>query len=200
MKRSTLVAALCSCFLLASVAHAQDKPKGGGAPPDMKAMEEAMMKAATPGPHHKVLGKTVGDWTYTNKFWMGPGEPMTSDGTMHAEWLLDGRYVQSVYKGSMGGMPFEGRGVDGYDNVTNKYVGSWIDNMGTGVMTSTGTCDAAGNVCTYMSESSDPMTGAKSTSKMVLTLGEGTFKMEMFMKDPSGAEMKSMELVATKKK
>jgi hypothetical protein len=171
----------------------------GGAP-DTKAMEEAMMKAATPGPQHKVLGKSVGDWTFTNKLWMGPGEPMVSDGTMHAEWALGGRYVQSVYKGSLGGMPFEGRGTDGYDNVAKEYVGSWVDNMGTGIMTSTGTCDEAGKVCTYNAEMSDPMAGGKGTSKMVLTYGEGTFKLEMFMKDPSsGTEMKTMELVASRR-
>ena len=197
MKRSTLVAVVCACTLLTTAALAQDKP-GGGAP-DMKAMEEMMRKAAEPGPEHKILGKLVGDWTFTNKLWMGPGEPMVSDGTMHAEWVLGGRYVQSVYKGSMGGMPFEGHGTDGYDNISKQYVGSWIDNMGTGIMTSTGSCDAAGKVCTSNAEMSDPMAGGKSTSKMVLTYGEGTFKLEMFMKDPSGAEMKSMELVAKKK-
>jgi len=192
------LAALAVLALFANTAIAQEKP-GGGAP-DMKAMEEMMMKAAAPGPNHKVLGNSVGDWTFTNKLWMGPGEPMTSDGTMHAEWILGGRYVQSVYKGSMAGQPFEGHGIDGYDNVTKQFVGTWVDNMGTGVMTSTGTCDAAGKVCTYNSEMSDPMTGGKGTSKMILTYGEGTFKLEMFMKDPSsGAEMKTMELVAKKK-
>lgn len=176
---------------------AQDKP-GGGAP-DMKAMEEAMMKAATPGPQHKLLGRTVGDWTFTNKLWTGPGDPMVMDGTMHAEWILGGRYVHSVYKGSMGGMPFEGNGTDGYDNMAKEYVGSWVDNMGTGIMTSSGTCDEAGKVCTYRAEATDPMSGQKSSNKMVVTYGEATFKLEMFMRDPSGSEMKTMELVAKKK-
>ena len=51
----------------------QDKPAGA---PAMGAAEmEAMMKAATPGDQHKMLARMVGDWTFTQKFWMAPGQP-----------------------------------------------------------------------------------------------------------------------------
>jgi len=100
---------------------------------DMKAMEEAMMKAATPGEHHKALGRYVGDWTFTNTMWMDPSQPpMKSNGTVHAEWMLGNRYLSSTFRGSFGGQPFEGHATDGYDNVAGKYVSSWVDNMGTG--------------------------------------------------------------------
>ncbi len=32
------------------------------------------------------------------------------------------------------GMPFEGMGIDGYDNLAKQYVSTWVDNMGTGIM------------------------------------------------------------------
>jgi len=32
------------------------------------------------------------------------------------------------------GMPFEGMGLDGYDNASKEYISIWIDNMGTGIM------------------------------------------------------------------
>lgn len=203
MKRSTLAAALCACTLLASSSFAQEKPKEGAAPggPDMKAMEEAMAAAATPGPMHKLLDRTIGDFTYATKMWMAPGAPpMESKGTSHGEWILGGRYVRTTIKGDMMGMPFEGQSTDGYDNVSKKFVSSWVDNMGTGIMTGTGTCDAGGKVCTLWMEGSDPMTGQTAKSKTVTTYNDSGYTMEMFMIDPSGAEMKNMELVATKKK
>ena len=190
MKIRSLVTAAC-LLALALPALAQ--------PPDAAA-QEAMMKAMMPGENHKVLGKFVGDWTFTNKMWMAPDQPpVESGGTMHAEWILDGRYVHSVYKGNMMGMPFEGHGTDGYDNVGKKYVSSWIDNMGTGIMMSTGSCDA-NNVCTQSGDMLDPMSGQNMTMRSVTSwLSDTSFKMEMYAKDASGSETKMMEMVGTRK-
>ena len=163
----------------------------------------AMAKAAAPGEMHKHLGKMAGDWTFTNKMWMAPGQPpVESTGTMHAETILDGRYVQSIWKGNMMGQPFEGRATEGYDNVSKQYVSSWVDNMGTGIMYSTGTCEDSGKKCTASGSSSDPMSGGQMTMKSVITwVDDNSFKNEMYMKDPggSGQDIKMMEIVAKRK-
>ena len=44
--------------------------------------------------------------------------------------------------------PFQGLGFTGYDNHPKKYVGVWIDNMTTSIMTSSGTFDAGGKTFT----------------------------------------------------
>jgi hypothetical protein len=163
---------------------------------------ESMTKAMTPGEMHKHIAKMAGDWTFTNKMWMAPDQPPAeSTGTMHAETILGGRYVQSVWKGNFMGQPFEGRGTEGYDNVSKQYVSSWIDNMGTGIMLSTGTCENGGKKCTVVGDSSDPMSGGKMTMKSVMTwVDDNTFKNEMYGKDPaSGQEYKMMEIVAKRK-
>ena len=201
--KSRWTVALSLLALAAMPALSQDKPKpadapamGGGDP----AME-AMMKAATPGEPQKKLGRLAGDWTFTNTFWMAPGQPpMTSTGTMHGELLMGGRYVEHTWKGSMMGMAFEGRGTEGYDNVGKEYVTSWVDNMGTGITHSTGTCDAAVKVCTYSSEMWDPMSGKKTKSRSVLTwMDDNNFKNEFYGPSPDGKEMKTMEIVAKRK-
>lgn len=193
---------LCLSALLAAPLFAQDKPKEPAAGPggmDPAAME-AMMKAAQPGAKHKILGGLVGDGSFTMKMWLAPGQPPAeSKGTVHAEWILGGRYVQSIYKGEFMGQPFEGRGIDGYDNVAQRYVGSWVDNAGTGIMNSTGSCEEASKTCTMTAEILDPTNGKKVTTRTVTALTGGGHKMEMFMKDDSG-EMKTMELVVTHKK
>ncbi len=191
-----LAAALAPAALLAQ----GDKP---AAPPAMPAGEmEAMMKVAAPGEHHKPLQRYVGDWTYTMKMFMAPGQPaMESVGTMHAEPILGGRYVQSVYKGDFMGQPFEGRSTDGYDNMAKQYVGSWVDNAGTGIMSSTGSCDASCKSFTYVASMMDPMSGKKIDTKQVITwLDDNSFRMEMFMVDPaSGKSTKTMESTAKRK-
>jgi hypothetical protein len=197
--RSTTVAFLLTLSLAPGLALAQsDKP---AAAPGMDMA--AMAKAATPGEPHKHLQHMVGDWTYTTKMWMAPGQPpMESKGTMHAESLLGGRYVRSTYKGQMMGQPFEGQSTDGYDNTTGKFVSAWVDNMGTGIMNSTGSCDADCKVLTMLSEPMlDPASGKKMAGKEVITWADNNnFKFEMFMVDPAGgAEMKVMESVAKRK-
>lgn len=201
MKIRVSILTLSLAAALAASLPAQQDKKPQVAPQTMDASAmDAMTKAAQPGENHKLLKDLVGDFTYTSKMWMAPGQPaMESNGTMHSEWILGGRYVQSVYKGEMMGQPFEGHGIDGYDNLSKQYVGSWVDNAGTGIMMSTGTCDAAAKSCTMLSDMIDPTSGQKVTTKMVSTHSDGGFKFDMFIKDAAGHEFKTMELTATKK-
>lgn len=204
--RTKLAVLLLSLALLpVGVASAQEtKPQGGpettmGMTPEQM---EAMQKAMAPGEMHKHLAKMAGDWTFTNTMWMAPGQPpVESTGTMQAETILGGRYVQSVWKGQVMGQPFEGRATEGYDNVSKQYVSTWVDNMATGISYSTGTCEQGGKKCTSVSNMSDPMTGGTTSMKSVITwVDDNTFKNEMYGKDPaSGQEYKMMEIVAKRK-
>jgi uncharacterized protein DUF1579 len=201
MKTRSIVVVLCFCILVPLAVLAQDKPKEPAAPAMGGPEMEAMMKAMSPGEQHKHLARLAGDWTFTNKMWMAPGQPPSeSSGTMHGETILDGRYVQSVWKGNMMGMPFEGHGTDGYDNVAKKYVSSWIDNMGTGILYSTGSCDTDGHKCETKGSMMDPMTGKDSYMRSVISwTGNDSFVMEMFGPDPSGKEFKWMEMSVKRK-
>ena len=202
MKMRSLLLLAVILLAVTGAAVAQDKPKeppkGGPSPAEM----EAMMKAMTPGEPQKQLARLAGDWTFAQKFWMAPGQPPgESSGTMHGEVLLGGRYVEHHWNGNFMGMPFEGRGTDAYDNVAKQYVSSWIDNMGTGIMYQTGSCEAGGKSCSYQGDVWDPVSGKKMTMRSVITWsGDDTFKNEMYGPDPSGKEMKMMEITATRKK
>ena len=193
-------AALALTLATTGALRAQDKPADGGmgmSPEQMKAMEAL----TSPGEMHKHLARLAGDWTYTNSMWMAPGQPpMESAGTMHAEVILGGRYVQSVWKGDFMGMAFEGHGTEAYDNVTKQYITTWVDNMGTGIMYATGACEDGGKKCTTSGAMSDPMAGGSTTVKsIVVWVDDNTFKNEMYSKDQSGNEFKMMEIVAKRK-
>lgn len=200
MRIRPFAAALSLLALTTVPAMAQDQPKEG-APAVGGPEMEAFMKAITPGEPHKHIARYAGDWTYTGKMWMDPSQPpMESTGTMHGEMVLGGRYAQTTWKGSFMGMPFEGRGTNGYENLSKQYVSTWIDNMGTGIMYMTGTCDANGMKCEDKGEMMDPMSGQKTSMRSVMTwTGDNSFKMESYSPGPDGKEVKTMEMVVTKK-
>ena len=192
IRRRALLPLFVVSLVLAGVAAAQQPSQ---------AEMEAMMKAMSPGEEHKLLARMAGDWVFTSKMWMAPGAPPSeSGGTVHSEVILGGRYVQSVWKGNFMGMDFEGHGTEGYDNLAKKYVSSWVDNMGTGILHTTGTCEQGGKVCRQAGSMIDPMTGKDTPWKSTVTWTDNnSFTLEMFGNDPTGKEMKMMEFTVKRK-
>jgi hypothetical protein len=176
------------------------------APPKMTAEQQAMMekmtKAATPGPQHEMLKKMAGEWNAKVTSQMDPSQPaQVEQSTSTFTMLMDGRYCQEVTSGQMMGQPFSGMGLTGYDNVLGKYVSTWVDNFGTGIMTSVGTPDASGKVITWIGTMSDPVTGKPTKERMVTTIKDDdhhTF--EMYGTPPGGKkEMKMMTIEYSRK-
>jgi len=192
----------CAVLFGTSVVFAADKEKEKTTGKDAKAAAEmeAWMKAATPGENHKHLDYFVGDWKTSNTMWMDGSETKT-EGTAHMEWAMDGRYVISKHSGNFMGMPFQGMGIEGYDNVSAKYFSIWIDNMSTQYMASDGTASADGKTFTYKGSSKDPMSGKTVHHRMVSTVtGPDTFKFEMFMSPDKAKEEKAMEILYSRVK
>jgi hypothetical protein len=177
----------------------------GGMPPEM----EAMMKAAQPGEFHAKLKPLAGKWTVTSKFRMSPDQPWEeSTGKAEYKWGLGGRYLFQDVKANPSekdkeqGGPFEGFGMMGYDNMSKKYFSTWVDNMGTMLMTSTGTCDSSGKTFTFMGDPYIcPMTGQNKTTKSILKIaGDDKAVWEMYDKGPDGKEYMGLEVTYTRQK
>lgn len=189
---------IASIFAIAAVAVAGDDKKA-----EMQmdpAAQQAMMTAMMPGEHHEHMKKLVGNFDYTLKMWMDPSAPpQESTGKRTGELVLGGRFLEETYTGTFMGMPFEGIGTLGYDNVGKQYVSTWIDNMGTGIMMGHGQCDKTGWSMT--SESLDPMTGKpwKSRSKTSMP-DDNTMVMEMWTPGADGKEFKMMEITCKRTK
>lgn len=189
-----LVTALC-----ASAAFAQDDAtkKDRKMSPEMQAMMDAWQKASTPGAQHKQLSdQFVGTWDTTMTAWMDPSAPpMTETGKQVNTAVLGGRQVRMDFNGQFMGQPFEGVGYSGYDNVRGKYIGSWTDNMSTGVMMSSGDYDAATKTYTFRAEMPDMMKpGATIPIRETLRMIDADHHvMEMYeLRD--GKEVKTMML------
>ena len=161
---------------------------------------KAMMAYATPGDVHKMMAKSVGNWDCQITMWMQPGAPpTTSSATAKYEMILGGRYLQATTNGEFSGMPFQGVSVTGYDNSKKKFLNTWIDNMGTGIMYLTGTWDDATKSITYTGNMVDPGSGKDIPIKEVLTMVDDQHqRMEMFY-NMAGKDFKAMEIKFTMK-
>ncbi len=193
--------ALAAAVAAAAVAQAEEAKKAGGKPPDPKAMEEAMAAAATPGEPHKKLEPLVGTFEAHVKTWMDPSKPAEeSTGTSENRWVLGNRFVESHFEGTFMGKPFSGMGWTGYDNVAKKYVGTWIDSMGTGIMMSTGKAERSGALA-MSGTVLDPMTGKPQTFREKTTVADADHHtMEMWGPGPDGKSYKMMEIHYQRKK
>ena len=195
---------LLSTFTLSLAALAADAPAGKSQAPPTKAQMDEMMaaweKIATPGPQHAELMKNAGKWNALIKSWMGPGDPVVTQGSATYTPILGGRFLMEQYKGIMMEKPFEGFAITGYDNSKKEYTNVWMDSMGTMMIFARGTMDASGKVLTMTSKWDDPVTGENVSMRMVTTFVDpNTKKLEMYGTH-GGQEAKEMEITYTRAK
>ncbi len=168
---------------------------------DEKAMMASMMKMGAPGPEHKMLQEAVGTWKVVTKWWATPdAEPSISEGISHITSVLGGRFISEDVKSDMSGTKFEGMGLTGFSNTSKKFVAGWADSMGTGIMLSEGTYDAATKTYTYSWSFTDPMDKKNKTMKMSIRVIDRDKSIHEFWTEVDNKAVKTMELTYTRVK
>ncbi len=203
MKSVLVMSALFTFAAFASSCASVHSSASTPAMSEAQMMEEMNTKwaaFATPGAAHQVLNERVGRWSLAVKMFMpGAPAPMESTGTNEVKWIMDGRYLQDTTTGESMGQTFSGLGTMGYDNLKQKYVGTWVDNMGTGIGVAEGTYDAATRTWTYACHNPDLMAGgyvpARSVERMV---DHNHMVMQVFQAGPDGKEYMCMEISYTR--
>lgn len=210
------IAALLTMSLACSMAMAQadtktkvPQPPKVTKPADVKAPAQpseneimmAMMAAGQPGENHALLANCAGTWTVACKFRMTPDAPwQETTGTMKSEMIFGGRFLKQAFAGDFAGMPYQGMGLMGYNNVTKQFESTWYDNMNTGATVFTGTYDAAKKAYTMNGECCDPMDPTKKRKSRSVMTHSSPDKMteEMFEIGDDGKAVKNMEMVYTR--
>jgi hypothetical protein len=178
----------------------KEKKKSGSMDMDMQEMMEAYKKLATPGAGHKLLAGMAGSWKATTRCWMAPDQPpQESTGACEQKMILGGRFLQQEFTGDMMGTPFTGIGITGYDNHTKKYISTWMDSMGSGILYFEGTAGADGKTITQQSRHDDPFRGPMKWRSVTRIVDDNTHEFEMYSSDKSGKEEKMMEITYTRK-
>ena len=172
---------------------------------------QQMMELSKLNENHKLLGDMAGTWSYVVKMWMNgdsSSKPNESKGTAVRKAMMGGRFFALDVSGNMEmpgqdgkmkNMTFKGMGIEGYDNVKKKFVGSWFDNMGTGIMTSEGDYDPATKTFTYTGEV-EMIPGMKQKIREVLKVVDKDHHTFEWYEDRGGKEAKTMEIAYTRKK
>ena len=182
-----------------------------GAQPNPAEMMKQMMELSKLNENHKLLSSLDGTWNCNVKMWMDGDtskKPDVSKSTAVRKSIMDGRYVVMDVTGKMQ-MPgadgkmkditFKGMGMEGYDNVKKKFVGTWMDNMGTGIMMSEGDYDPATKTFTYTGEM-EMMPGMKQKIREVVKITDKDHMDFEYYEERGGKEVKTMEISYTRQK
>ncbi|HLY08040.1 MAG TPA: DUF1579 domain-containing protein [Planctomycetota bacterium] len=174
MKTSTwaiLCAVLLAVGLVAEGLHGEDGPK--------------------PGKEHQVLKQWEGTWDAVFRFIPEPGKPMAeSKGVETASVGLGGFWLTTEFRGDMMGTPFTGRGTIGYDQQKQRYVGTWIDSMKSGLLVSEGTADERGRLFTMIAQGYSDAQGKARVMKQVMELKDKDSRTLTFLTpNPDGKDM-----------
>ena len=164
----------------------------------------AFVAAATPGKMHDRLREDVGVWQGKNTMWMAPGAPpIETESTSTVSPLFDGRFTRCEIKGEMPGMgPYDGLMISGFDNITQKFVSTWIDNYSTSIAQGEGELSKDGKTLTWTFTCNCPLTKKPVAMRQIETItGPGKKTLEMFGAEPkSGKEYQMMRIELTKAK
>jgi hypothetical protein len=164
--------------------------------PDSATAMKNWMDYMTPSKEHEMMTSWNGNWDGDITMWMVPGAPPSKSKSMtENKMILGGRYQQAKHTGSFNGMPFEGMSTLAFDKAKKVFISTWVDNMGTGIMTLEGPWDDAKKSVTLTGNMIEPMSGKEVKVKEIFTVKDNNNQvMEMYAQEPGGAEFKTMEI------
>jgi hypothetical protein len=167
---------------------------------DQDAMMAAWQKAMTPSEGHRRLEPMVGTWHAKSTFTMSPGAPPTvHENVSEHRLVLGGRFLEQRYSGTAMGMPFEGIGYTGYDNIQKKYIGTWMDSFGTGLMNSAGVGRPTASAMSFIAEAIE-FSGKRAKFECKIKIQDHDHHTyEMWAKAPGGRRYRSMIIEYTRK-
>ncbi len=182
-----LAMSLGACGLIFSgCAHNKAEPAVELSPEEMM---EQWMALGQPSEHHQALNAMAGDFSAEIWFMMDPnGSKTESTGEAHSEWILDGRYLATRFSMDFMGMPFEGHGILGHDNIEGHYISGWIDNMSTGLFSEKGELSDDGRTLTMHGSMTGPG-NVKMTTKHIYRIESNDKHTMEFWEAPVGEEL-----------
>jgi hypothetical protein len=202
MKSSSFAAVAClsTAGALAAFVGSASAQDAGGRSAAERAME-AQTKAATPGPEHGALAKLKGKWALQILSWPAPDSPaLKSEATGEFTPIVGGRYLQEKAQGKMGPRPFEGVGIEGFNNVTHERFRTWFDSMSTGPIVLRGKCPIEAKKCAFKGTMPDPLVSRDvEVSEILTATDEDHFTRELFAPGPSGEAFKILEIAYSRK-
>ncbi|TGK51379.1 DUF1579 domain-containing protein [Leptospira bouyouniensis] len=159
-------------------------------------LEESLQKG-----HHRQLQQLLGNWKGNTKTWFEK-DVLADESTSQARItsVFGGRFISMDYQSSLGGKPFEGKLIIGFDIPYQKFTSSWIDSfhMGSQIMLSSG--DAKGNGFALSGHYGNPEYGEAlwGWRTEIQYISDKEFSITAFNISPDGEEAKATETIYQK--
>jgi hypothetical protein len=128
------------------------------------------------------MAKHVGTWEGTLQQWMDPAAPpTTAKATTVTKLAMNGLYLLDDYSSNMMGQPMQGHSIIGFDKVKKKFVMSWVDNFGSGIVQMEGTYNEASKTLNIVGTQSNPGKGGSSSiRKEQKWIDDATYSITMY--------------------
>lgn len=167
---------------------------------DFESRINNLVTYAMPNPHHRLLGRMIGEWNMVIRYRMDPDSPVAeSEGTCQRKWIMDNRFVYEEFDGGDLGLPFRGAVIYGYDAFEGKYTSAWVNTMSTAIMTHFGTYDKATDSVKSEGLYGDPWSGRKLESRGVTRFEDkDNHALELYVVDGKGREFLTLEIAYTR--
>lgn len=151
---------------------------------------------AKPGPEHADLKVLEGNWECVMK----SSDGNESKGTCSYKMECGGFWLTSNFNMDFGGMPFQGKGMDGYDPAKKKYVAIWVDSMSPVPMFFEGNYDAKKEKLIMTADWNGPDGKPAKWRSVTVRKDNDHQTFEMFVTAEGGQEQKMMTIEYTRKK
>ncbi len=148
-----------------------------------------------PGPEHEKLQQFVGTWDAVMD--MG-GQKSKATATYKS--ICGGMWVASDFEGDLGGMKFQGHGIDGYDQKAKKYVGIWVDSMSSTPLRMEGNMDPKTKKMVMTGESRGPDGQPQKFKATTEFKDKDHFHFTMAMSGPDGQDITAFTIDYTRRK
>jgi len=148
-----------------------------------------------PGPEHAELKNLEGNWDVEFKSNEG-----NAKGTCAFKMECGGMWLSSDFKCDFGGVPFHGRGMDGYDLNKKQYVSVWVDSMISAPMVFEGQYDAKHEKLTMHANAPGP-DGMPAKWRSVTVMKDKDHQtFEMYLTPKGGKEQMMMTIEYVRRK
>lgn len=148
----------------------------------------------TPGPMHKWLASFTGTWEADVTSYMNPEKPERSKLIQTYTMILNGLVQEAKLTGTIMGMQFEGRSLNGYDNAKKKFITTWVDNFSSGFTFMMGDYDSSSYTLHLRGTQTNPSDGKDMSIREVMKIVDpNMYTLEMYGDGPEGKEIKYME-------
>ena len=168
---------------------------------DSATIAKAWMDYGKAGPNHKMLDTLAGAWQEEMKFYMdGVDTPRTIIMNAAVSPIFNGLYQQTLHRGKIDGLPYEGRAILGFNKANKKFEYTWIDNFSSGMMYLSGDLDSVTNLINLTGKMADPVTGKEIGIRQTIEM-PGNKKQHIKLYDTRNKlERLSMEIIMEKNK